>query len=72
MDYEKKYKEALEMVKKLRASFEGYNANVAIIEQLFPELKESEDERARKNIIRWLKNIEGQYIPLDEYNSAIS
>ena len=58
MDYGKKYKEALEMAKKLRASFEGYNANVAIIEQLFPEFKESEDERIRKFICAIIDNLE--------------
>ena len=42
MDYEKKYKDALEKAMELRKGLDGYNANVAIIEQIFPELKESE------------------------------
>ena len=54
MDYEQKYNEALEKAKKLRNGFEGYNANVAIIEQIFPELRESEDERIRKAIIHYI------------------
>ena len=49
--YEKKYSEALEKARELRNGFEGYNANVAIIEQIFPELRESEDERIRKAIM---------------------
>lgn len=45
-----------------------------VLETLFPELsklRESEYERIRKNIISWLKNIEGQTIPINDYNSAI-
>ena len=53
MDYEKKYKEALERAKKLRD-----NANGLVLqkwcENVFPELKESE-ERIRKEIIAFLK-----------------
>ena len=41
-------------------------------ERYFPELKESEDERIRINIINWLKNMESQTIPINEYNSAIA
>ena len=54
MDYEQLYKDALERAKK------WYNAPNAdkiptysnrVIEEIFPELKESEDERIRKALI---------------------
>ena len=44
MDYEKAYKEALERAKKLYGCPE-YDAE---LEEIFPELRESEDERIRK------------------------
>ena len=42
------------------------------LETLFPELKESEDERIRKELIVWLKNSEGQTLPIDRYNAALA
>lgn len=54
MDYEKKYKEALEIAK----SFMNPNRLGATKEelvQMFPELKESEDEKIRKELIRFVK-----------------
>ena len=51
MDYEKKYKEALEKAEKLYGKYCINN----VLEDLFPELKESEDERLRKGIIRNLQ-----------------
>lgn len=71
MDYEKKYKEALERAKK------WYNApNVdkiptyanRIIEELFPELKESEDERIRMSLIELFKDMEWDDSILHDYN----
>ena len=53
----KAYDEALERAKKLKEGFDGYNANVAIIEQIFPELRESEDERIRKWIVNLLHEL---------------
>ena len=50
---------------------EGYEARIEG-NKIILELKESEDERIRKNIICWLKNIEGQTIPINEYNSALA
>ena len=58
MDYEQLYKDALERAKK------WYNAPNAdkiptysnrVIEEIFPELKESEDERIRKALIELVK-----------------
>ena len=59
MDYEKKYKEALERAKQVYKT--PYTAHwdvmKELIEHLFPELKESEDEGIRKMLIyqmeRW-------------------
>lgn len=46
MNYEKKYKEALERARELSKTVTGAN-----YEYIFPELKESEDERIRKELI---------------------
>ena len=55
MDYEKKYKEALERAKKaLRAA---NDTGEDVVEFIFPELAESEDERIRKTLIRFFANI---------------
>jgi hypothetical protein len=49
MDYEKAYKEALERAKKFKSPFCQHAAEV-----IFPELKESENERIRKGLIKGL------------------
>lgn len=54
MDYEQKYKEALERAKKLKENpkaifFEEENIHVS--DYIFPELRESEDERIKKEIM---------------------
>ena len=57
--HEKKYKEALELAR------DYYKANLtlnkadenAVLEDIFPELKESEDERIRKELIRYFKGM---------------
>lgn len=51
MDYEKKYKEALERAKGMWEQ----GMMPERVEYIFPELKESEDERIRKDIIRVFK-----------------
>lgn len=62
MNYEKKYKEALERASNLRKdAVEMENTmTTKTCEVIFPELKESEDERIRRNIIAALKG-EGYY-----------
>lgn len=67
MDYEQKYKEALERAKELKNKLEK-SCSLATptgIESIFPELKESEDERIRKEVEKaakdWYKeNYEGE------------
>lgn len=51
MDYEQKYKEALERAKALYAKDAPDSLH---LETIFPELKESEDERIKETIIRML------------------
>lgn len=58
MDYEKKYKEALERARNLHkdAIDMGENIRAKQCEIIFPELKENEDERIRKALIRFHKS----------------
>ena len=61
MDNEKKYKEALERAKQF--SEKPYlEDSKGIVEYIFPELQESEDERIRKSLIDMLKNDEKCYL----------
>ena len=50
--YEKKYNEALERAQKVTRA--GGDVAVVIVQDIFPELRESEDERIRKALIRGL------------------
>lgn len=67
MDYEQKYKEALERARELKNKLEK-SCSLATptgIESIFPELAESEDERIRKEVEKaakdWYKeNYEGE------------
>lgn len=53
MNYEKAYKEALE---KATAFYETKSPDCLILESIFPELAESDDERIRKEIISIVKS----------------
>lgn len=59
MDYEKKYKEAVEKIRNLfdEGEKEGYTIITykKTFEEIFPELAESEDEMIRKEIIKYLE-----------------
>lgn len=59
MDYEQKYKDALERAKGLLEGMDegDYFASSGDIENIFPELKESEDERIRKGLIKAVSGI---------------
>ena len=61
MDYENKYKEALERAKKLQETCDS-PAIVGWMEYIFHELKESEDERIRKELLEHCKNQAKPYI----------
>lgn len=54
MDYEKAYKEALERAKSIH-SFSSDLAEIKRMEQLFPELAETEEKRIRQNCIHFLE-----------------
>lgn len=53
MNYEKKYKEALERASKLRVQ-NPFDTVSQMMEHVFPELRESEDEKIRKEIISFM------------------
>jgi len=59
MDYEKKYKEALERAKGIH-SFSSDIAEIKRMEQIFPELKESEDERIIKAQLDYWRSVGGK------------
>ena len=62
-DYEKKYKEALDKIQEALAPKEGCDISGLTrrcIEDIFPELKESEDERIRKVLVDFFKNYKTQ------------
>ena len=54
--YEKKYKAALERAKSAIKECGNNLGRIKMIESIFPELKESEDERIRKALIRFHKS----------------
>jgi len=54
MNYEEKYKEALERAKKMLASKRSVIVEKQALETIFPELAESEDERMRKELLDYL------------------
>lgn len=71
MDYKEKYEQALSKARQF-SEHPLQEDSAGIVEYIFPELKESEDERIRKELITWLQNIEGQVLPIDRYNAALS
>lgn len=56
MNYEKKYKEALERARQF-SEHPLQEDSADIVEYIFPELAESEDERIRKWLIDWAKAV---------------
>ena len=52
MNYEQKYKEALERARVYHTG--GSTIDAHITEVIFPELKESDDEKIRKDLIQWI------------------
>lgn len=53
MDYEKKYKEALDRARQFITKELYAECNGNLVEYIFPELKEGEDERIRKALLRF-------------------
>ena len=56
MDYEKEYKESLERARQIHDGNPSSGTAMVVCEQIFPELRESEDERIINAIIGILKN----------------
>ena len=69
MDYEKKYKEALERARDMLSYKEVRQEDM---EYLFPELKESEDEKIRKQLVEFLDELSklGKNTDFDRYSKA--
>ena len=57
MDYEKKYKDLVEAVKKLQGANPSDEGIQKWVEDNVPELKESEDEKIRKELINYLYDV---------------
>jgi len=60
MDYKKKYKGALEWARKVMQGKVGFVLDEVL--EKFPELKESEDERIRKELIEHIKDQQSSFI----------
>ena len=56
MDYEKKYKEAIKVAQQHPNAFMH-----DVIEQIFPELAESEDEKIRKELLAFIQDRAAKY-----------
>ena len=55
MNYEQKYKEALEKARKKIENSRNVEM-ISFIEDAFSELKESKDEKIRKELIKWMND----------------
>ena len=72
MDYEKKYKEALERAKDLHNNHAlGKPFIYKTCEDIFPELKESEDEKTKREIMEYITHYEDS-LDDDEYRTWIA
>lgn len=70
MDYKEKYEQALERASKLRVQ-NPFDTVGQMVEHIFPDLQESEDERIRKSIISILKG-EIRYISIEDTNKYVT
>ena len=71
MSYEKKYKEALERASKLRVQ-NPFDTVGQMVEHIFPELQESEEERIRKELIEFLKLPHSRFVGNREHEKWIA
>jgi hypothetical protein len=77
MNYEQKYKEALKVIRSLYNMVRYLSSSNALfasqtIEKAFPELKESEDERIRKEIIQFLQLPHPQFVGKRDHKEWIA
>ena len=70
MDYKEKYEQALERASKLRVQ-NPFDTVGQMVEHIFPDLQESEDERIRKSIISILKG-EIRYISIEDTDKYVT
>lgn len=70
MDYKEKYEQALERASKLRVQ-NPFDTVGQMVEHIFPDLQENEDERIRKSIISVLKG-EIRYISIEDTNKYVT
>lgn len=70
MNYEEKYKSALKWMQSLYGGLHGATKEEA--EKYFPELKESEDERTRKELIDFLKLPHSRFVGNREHEKWIA
>lgn len=71
MDYEKKYKEALERAREWYNNLNSSSIGKSYLYAVFPELAESEDERMRQEIIKVFKTLGDGKIPIDIHYADI-
>ena len=71
MDYEKAYNKALERAKKIHGQTE-FDYEKGMMEEIFPELGESEDEKIRKELIDYINRLTATPDNIDIYNSWIA
>jgi len=62
IDYKEKYEKAVQAAMLAKQDTESA-VTIGILEEIFPELRESEDERIRKELIAFIKKQEGQTLP---------
>ena len=60
MDYERKYKEALEKARQL-CLYPTTKPFISDLQNLFPELRESDDERIRKSLLDYLHTLPNHF-----------
>lgn len=73
MDYEKAYKEIIEKLRKLHNDWNStQNRAAKEIELVLPELRESEDERIRKEIINFLELPHPQFVGKRDHEEWIA
>lgn len=73
MDYEQKYKEALEKAKTYYNKSTCLRNTLETLENIFPELNDSEDERIRKEIVEMLRNWASvHYITKEQFSERMT
>lgn len=72
MDYEKLYKDALNRAKSAIEECGNNQGRITMIESIFPELKEPDDEKIRKQIISFLKEFEYDHYRNLDFSSWIA